>query len=91
MAGSHSFEAVDNFRDFGGLAGRYGRIRPGALFRSAHLAKASPADLTALEGLGIEVVADLRRRPRPTRPAAGPAATAGNRRSGSTAAPTMSG
>ncbi len=57
----HTFEGIDNFRDFGGFAGRFGRVRPGRLFRSAHLAKASQADLRTLQTLGLAAVADLRR------------------------------
>jgi protein tyrosine/serine phosphatase len=56
-----AFEGVRNFRDFGGgltVDGR--RIRTGRLFRSAHLAEASAADIARLEALGVKLVADLR-------------------------------
>jgi protein tyrosine/serine phosphatase len=56
------FEAIDNFRDFGDYAGVAGRhVRPGRLFRSAHQARATEADLAALAELDLGVVVDLRR------------------------------
>lgn len=56
------FEAIDNFRDFGDYAGVAGRhVRPGRLFRSAHQARATEADLAALQALDLGVVVDLRR------------------------------
>lgn len=56
------FEAVDNFRDYGDYATAAGRrVRPGRLFRSAHHAKATEADLARLEALNLGVVVDLRR------------------------------
>ena len=58
----HTYDAVENFRDFGDYdtaAGR--RIRSGALFRSGHHARASEADLTRLGALGLGTVVDLRR------------------------------
>jgi len=56
------FEAIDNFRDFGDSAGVAGRhVRPGRLFRSAHQARATEADLAALAALDLGVVVDLRR------------------------------
>ncbi|MFC3173964.1 tyrosine-protein phosphatase [Novosphingobium bradum] len=54
-------EAINNFRDYGDLpttAG--GRLRPGRLFRSAHHARATPADVARLAGLGLAMVTDLR-------------------------------
>ncbi len=56
-----AFEAIDNFRDFGGFSGRFGMVRMGRLFRSAHLARASAADLAVLSGLNLAAVIDLRR------------------------------
>lgn len=56
------FEAIDNFRDFGDYAGVAGRhVRRGRLFRSAHQARATEADLEALADLDLGVVVDLRR------------------------------
>ena len=56
------FEAIDNFRDFGDYAGVADRhVRPGHLFRSAHQARATEADLVALQALDIGVLVDLRR------------------------------
>lgn len=56
------FDAIDNFRDWGDYptaAGR--RLRPGRLYRSAHHARASDADLERLAALGLAAVVDLRR------------------------------
>lgn len=58
----HRFEALENFRDYGGYgtdAGR--RLARGRLFRSAHPARLGAADLERLGGLGICTVVDLRR------------------------------
>ncbi len=72
----HAFEAIDNFRDYGDYATTAGRrVRPGRLFRSAHHARASAADLERLAALDIGAVVDLRRpgerRDQPARPAGG--------------------
>lgn len=54
-------DAINNFRDFGGWrAGDGARIATGRLFRSAHLQRASEADLARIEAAGITAVADLR-------------------------------
>jgi protein-tyrosine phosphatase len=56
------FEGIENFRDFGGYATRCGRgLQRGRLYRSAHHAAATEADLQRLKDLGIEGVVDLRR------------------------------
>lgn len=58
----HRFDALDNFRDYGDYASAAGRrIAGGRLFRSAHHARASAADLDRLAGLGLAAVVDLRR------------------------------
>ncbi|MDY6923216.1 MAG: tyrosine-protein phosphatase [Pseudomonadota bacterium] len=58
----HRFDALDNFRDYGDYASAAGRrIAGGRLFRSAHHARASEADLERLAGLGLAAVVDLRR------------------------------
>lgn len=58
----HPFEAIDNFRDYGGYGSAAGwRIAPGRLYRSAHHARATDADLARLAGLGLAGVVDLRR------------------------------
>ena len=58
----HRFDALDNFRDYGDYASAAGhRIAGGRLFRSAHHARASAADLERLAGLGLAAVVDLRR------------------------------
>ena len=63
MSRIHTFEAVDNFRDYGDYATAAGRrLKPGRLFRSAHHARASDADLARMAELGLGTVVDLRRR-----------------------------
>ncbi|WEK41208.1 MAG: tyrosine-protein phosphatase [Candidatus Brevundimonas colombiensis] len=58
----HAFEAIDNFRDYGDYATTAGRrVRPGRLFRSAHHARASEADLARVAALDLGAVVDLRR------------------------------
>ena len=74
------FDALDNFRDYGDYASAAGRrVVAGRLFRSAHHARASDADLALLAALGLAVVVDLRRpgerRDQPSRRPAGFAAT----------------
>lgn len=55
-------EAINNFRDFGGMPTMDGgRVRTGRLFRSAHHARASAADQARLAALGLRTVVDLRR------------------------------
>lgn len=55
------FEAIDNFRDFGGYAvAGGGRLRMGQLFRSAHHGAATEKDLDLLGSLKIGSVFDLR-------------------------------
>jgi protein tyrosine/serine phosphatase len=61
MTRNIAFEGIDNFRDFGGYAAGARRLRPGLLYRSAHQAKATDADLAKLADLGLSVVVDLRR------------------------------
>lgn len=57
------FEAIDNFRDFGGYGTACGRgLKAGRLFRSANHAYATEADLAGLRDLGVSVIVDLRRR-----------------------------
>ncbi|MER5783534.1 tyrosine-protein phosphatase [Streptomyces mobaraensis] len=52
---------VRNFRDLGGLPAADGRrVRPGALFRSGHLARATEADAEFLGSLGLHTVFDFR-------------------------------
>ena len=58
------FEGIPNFRDFGGAPTRDGgRVRRGLLFRSAHHAGATTADMRRLADLGVSLVLDLRRPP----------------------------
>lgn len=55
-------EGVGNFRDFGGYATASGRkLKSGRLYRSAHHAMATDADLDAVHALDIAVIVDLRR------------------------------
>jgi protein-tyrosine phosphatase len=56
-----AFEGIENFRDFGDYAAAGRRLRGGLLYRSAHQARATDADLAKLAGLGLAVVVDLRR------------------------------
>jgi protein tyrosine/serine phosphatase len=59
-----ALEGIANFRDFGGWPTQGGgRVRRGRLFRSAHHAQATAADLQRLADLGVQVVVDLRRPP----------------------------
>ncbi|GGQ19469.1 tyrosine-protein phosphatase [Streptomyces roseolilacinus] len=52
---------VRNFRDVGGLPTVDGRrVRPGALFRSGHLAHATEEDAAFLASLGLHTVFDFR-------------------------------
>lgn len=56
-----SFEAIENFRDFGDYAAGDRRLKRGRLYRSAHQAEATEADLEALRALDLAVIVDLRR------------------------------
>lgn len=56
-------ESVRNFRPLGGQTTVDGqRVRTGLVYRSAHLAEASDADLDTLVDLGIRTVFDFRNR-----------------------------
>ena len=55
------FQAIDNFRDYGGYAVAEARVARGRLYRSAHQARATEADLAQLAQLNIATVVDLRR------------------------------
>ena len=58
-----AFEGVDNFRDYGDYATHHGaRLTRGVLFRSAHHARATEADLRKMAGLGLATIVDLRRK-----------------------------
>jgi len=54
-------QGVENFRDFGDYAAGMGRLKRGVLFRAAHQAEATDADLETLAALGIVTLVDLRR------------------------------
>ena len=56
-----AFEAIDNFRDFGDYVAGDRRLKRGLLYRSAHQARATDADLQRLAELGLAVIVDLRR------------------------------
>lgn len=56
-----SLQGIENFRDFGDYAAGEGRLKKGVLFRAAHQAEATDADLAVLEALGIVTLVDLRR------------------------------
>lgn len=52
---------IHNFRDYGGYPVEGGgKLRSGILWRSAHHQDATPTDLSAIDGLGIETIIDLR-------------------------------
>jgi len=55
------FEAIENFRDFGGYATPSGTVRRGVLYRSGQLARATEADIARLGDLELGHVVDLRR------------------------------
>lgn len=56
-----ALSGVRNFRDVGGLPAADGRrVRPGVLYRSGHLAHATPEDVAFLGGLGLHTVFDFR-------------------------------
>jgi len=54
-------QGVENFRDYGDYAAGAGRLKRGLLFRAAHQADATDEDLSAMAGLGIVTIVDLRR------------------------------
>lgn len=54
-------QGVENFRDFGDYAAGEGRLKRGVLFRAAHQAEATDADLETLAAMGIVTLVDLRR------------------------------
>lgn len=55
------FEAIENFRDFGGYRGAAGVLPLGRLYRSAHQGRATEPDLKRLNGLELSAIIDLRR------------------------------
>ena len=58
----HRLETLDNLRDYGDYAtSASGRLKAGVLFRSAHQARASDADLAYLGRMDIGAIVDLRR------------------------------
>ncbi|MBU2379892.1 MAG: tyrosine-protein phosphatase [Alphaproteobacteria bacterium] len=58
----HAFDALDNFRDYGGYGAAAGAaLKTGRLFRSAHHASVTQADLDRLAALDVGAVVDLRR------------------------------
>ena len=72
-------EGVENFRDFGGYpAANSRRMRPGRFWRSAHLGRATQADLDAIHALDLTTVVDLRRpKERESEPSRRPAGYSG--------------
>lgn len=61
MSRTVNFDSVHNFRDFGGYAAGAHRVKTGLLYRSAHHARASDADLAALQAMKLATIVDLRR------------------------------
>jgi len=57
-----AFDAIGNFRDFGGYPTMDGRtVRWARLYRSAQYDKASDADIAKLNAMGVKFLVDLRR------------------------------
>ena len=52
--------SIPNFREMGSLPAQGGSVRPGTLYRSGHLAAATPSDLDHLVELGIGRIVDFR-------------------------------
>ena len=62
------FQAIENFRDFGGYETVHGRpLKRGLLYRSANHAYATEADLEQMRALGVAAIIDLRRTEERTR------------------------
>jgi len=60
----HDYGTIYNFRDFGGYAGADGRpVKTGHLYRSAHLNNLSETEISAIGGLDIGLIVDLRHAP----------------------------
>lgn len=57
---SHPVTKLANFRDLGHLAGRYGTIRPGALFRSDDVSTIDDEEAERLVSHDISLIIDLR-------------------------------
>jgi protein tyrosine/serine phosphatase len=56
------FDAIENFRDFGGYDTACGRgLKRGRLYRSANHSYATDEDLARLKALGVSAIVDLRR------------------------------
>lgn len=72
------FEAIDNFRDYGGYAVDDRLLARGRLYRAAHQARATDADVAHLDALKLGGVVDLRRpSERKAQPSRRPAGWAG--------------
>jgi protein tyrosine/serine phosphatase/8-oxo-dGTP pyrophosphatase MutT (NUDIX family) len=54
------FEKIENFRDLGGYAARYGETSFGVVYRSGSLSDATAADLDKMAALPIRAIIDLR-------------------------------
>lgn len=76
----YPLDGVRNFRDYGGYASAHGgRVAEGRLFRSGNPSKASGADITTLDALGVTCIVDMRRRnERENDPAAWPVGDVGH-------------
>jgi protein tyrosine/serine phosphatase len=55
-----NFEAILNFRDYGGYPADGGRLVTGRLYRSGHHFQATPADLDIFVGHDVATIIDLR-------------------------------
>lgn len=54
------FEKIENFRDLGGYATRYGGTHFQVVYRSGTLSEATPDDIEKLAALGVKTIIDLR-------------------------------
>lgn len=54
------FEKIENFRDVGGYAARYGETSFGVIYRSGSLSDATESDLDKMASIGIKTIIDLR-------------------------------
>jgi len=57
------FEKIDNFRDLGGYATRYGETHFNVIYRSGTLSEATSDDVERLASLGLKTIIDLRDDP----------------------------
>ncbi len=54
------FDKIENFRDLGGYAARYGETSFGVVYRSGTLSDASDADIEKMAEIGLKSIIDIR-------------------------------